>query len=105
MKVYQIYNEQRSRFGGEPVVIDATMRILTQNGHDARLVMKSSRVLENSILKRMNAFWSGIYNIRAFREMDRLIEKDRPDVSMFTAFIRCFRHRFWSRANEKMFLS
>lgn len=80
MKVLQIYNEQRSRFGGEPAVIDATLRVLQQNGHEARLVMKSSRVLENSILKRMNAFWGGIYNIGAGREMRRLIEKDRPDV-------------------------
>ena len=47
MKIYQIYNEQRSRFGGEPAVIDATMRVLSQNGHEPRLVMKSSRVLED----------------------------------------------------------
>ncbi len=80
MKVLQIYNEQRSRFGGEPTVIDATMRVLSQNGHDARLVMKSSRVLENSLLKRINAFWGGVYNVRAYREMHRLIETDRPDV-------------------------
>ena len=64
MKVLQVYNEQRSRFGGEPAVIDTTMRVLAQNGHEPRLVMKSSRVLENSILKRMNAFWGGVYNIR-----------------------------------------
>jgi glycosyltransferase involved in cell wall biosynthesis len=80
VKVLQVYNEQRSRFGGEPAVIDATVRILGQNGHEPRLVMKSSRVLENSVLKRMNAFWGGVYNIRAYREMFRVIEKDRPDV-------------------------
>jgi glycosyltransferase involved in cell wall biosynthesis len=80
MKVFQIYNEQRSRFGGEPAVIEATMRVLVQNGHEARLVMKSSRTLENSIWKRMNAFWGGVYNIRAHHEMSRLIENDRPDV-------------------------
>ncbi len=80
MKVLQVYNEQRSRFGGEPAVISATMRVLSQNGHEPRLVMKSSRVLENSILKRMSAFWGGIYNISAYREICRLIERDRPDV-------------------------
>jgi len=80
VKVLQIYNEQRSRFGGEPAVIDATLRVLLQNGHETRLVTKSSRVLENSVLKRMYAFWGGIYNIGAGREMRRLIEKDRPDV-------------------------
>lgn len=56
------------------------MRVLAQNGHEPRLVMKSSRVLENSILKRMNAFWGGVYNVSAYREMRRLIEMDRPDV-------------------------
>jgi glycosyltransferase involved in cell wall biosynthesis len=80
VKVLQIYNEQRSRFGGEPTVIEATMRVLEQNGHEVRLVMKSSRVLENSILKQISAFWGGVYNIRAYREMRRLIEKDHPEV-------------------------
>jgi glycosyltransferase involved in cell wall biosynthesis len=80
MKVYQIYNEQRSRFGGEPAVVDATMRVLAQNGHESRLVMKSSRVLENSIVKRIYAFCGGVYNIRAYNEMRRLLEEDRPDV-------------------------
>ena len=80
MKILQVYNEQRSRFGGEPTVIDATMRVLLQNGHETRLMMKSSRVLENSIFKRINAFWGGIYNINSYREMCRLVEIDRPDV-------------------------
>jgi glycosyltransferase involved in cell wall biosynthesis len=80
VKILQVYNEQRSRFGGEPAVIEATMRVLVQNGHETRLVMKSSRVLENSILKRMNAIWGGVYNFWAYREMRRLIDRDRPDV-------------------------
>lgn len=80
MKILQIYNEQRSRFGGEPTVIDTTMRLLTQNGHDSKLMMKSSRVLETSFLKRINAFWGGVYNVAAYREMGRVLKEDRPDV-------------------------
>jgi glycosyltransferase involved in cell wall biosynthesis len=80
MKIYQIYNEQRSRLGGEPAVVDATMQLLTQNGHESRLIMKSSRDLENSLIKRASAFWSGIYNIGAYYEMSRLLKEDRPDV-------------------------
>jgi glycosyltransferase involved in cell wall biosynthesis len=80
VKVYQVYNEQRSRFSGERAVVDATMRVLAQNGHESRLVMKSSRVLENSIVKRIYAFCGGVYNIRAYNEMRRLLEADRPDV-------------------------
>jgi glycosyltransferase involved in cell wall biosynthesis len=80
MKAYQVYNEQRSRLGGEPAVVETTMRVLAQNGHVSRLVMKSSRVLESSILKRISAFFGGVYNIRAYHEMRRLLEEDRPDV-------------------------
>ena len=80
MKVLQVYNETRSRLSGEQAVVEATMRILAQNGHEPRLMMKSSRVLENSIVKRMNAFWGGVYNIRSYYEMRRLLKKDRPTV-------------------------
>ncbi len=80
MKVYQIYNEQRSRLGGEPAVVDLTMRMLAQNGHKSRLIMKSSRSLENSFLKRFNAFWGGVYNVRTYFEIRDLLKNDRPDV-------------------------
>jgi glycosyltransferase involved in cell wall biosynthesis len=56
------------------------MRVLSQNGHSPWLMMKSSRVLENSIVKRMNAFWGGVYNVRSYYEMRRLLKKDRPAV-------------------------
>jgi glycosyltransferase involved in cell wall biosynthesis len=61
-------------------VVDLTMRLLTQNGHESRLIMKSSRILENSRLRRFNAFWGGVYNIRAYFEMRRTLKDDRPDV-------------------------
>jgi len=80
VKVYQIYNEQRSRFGGEPAVVNATIGVLAEAGHDTHLIMKSSRVLENSLIKRMCAFWGGVYNIRSYHEIRRLLEVDRPDV-------------------------
>lgn len=80
MRVFQVYNEQRNRFGGEPVVVDATMRLLAQNGHEPRLVTKSSRVLENSIIKRLCASWGGVYNIPVHHEMRRLLKEERPNI-------------------------
>jgi glycosyltransferase involved in cell wall biosynthesis len=80
VKVYQIYNEQRSQLSGERAVVDATMQLLTQNGHESRLIMKSSRDLEGSLIKRASAFWSGIYNFVANYEMSHLLKEDRPDV-------------------------
>jgi glycosyltransferase involved in cell wall biosynthesis len=80
LKIHQVYNEQRSRLGGEPAVVSATMQVLAQNGHETRLLMKSSRVLENSVLKRLFAFWGGVYNVRAYFEMRRVLKADRPDL-------------------------
>jgi glycosyltransferase involved in cell wall biosynthesis len=80
MKICQVYNEQRSRIGGEPAVIEVTTRVLKANGHESRLLMKSSRDLEHSILMRAGAFWTGAYNRASYREMHRLLEADRPDL-------------------------
>jgi hypothetical protein len=69
--------------GGEPAVIDAATRVLESNGHESRLVMKSSRDLEHSIIKRFGAFWIGAYNGATYREMQRLLESVVPTLSMF----------------------
>ncbi len=80
MKIFQIYNEHRDRFGGEVVVVDTTMRLLEKMGHEPRLLTKSSRVLEKSLIKRVNAFWGGVYNVGVYKEMRALLKEDRPDV-------------------------
>jgi glycosyltransferase involved in cell wall biosynthesis len=80
MKVYQVYNQQRSLFSGESVVIDNTMRLLEMNGHVPVLVMKSSRGIEKSLIRKIGAFWGGIYNIVSYYEMASLLRRDRPDV-------------------------
>jgi glycosyltransferase involved in cell wall biosynthesis len=80
MKIVQIYNEQRSRIGGEPAVVEMTTRVLQANGHQSRLVMKTSRDLEHSFFRRLGAAFTGAYNTATYSEMERLIEADRPDI-------------------------
>ena len=80
MKVYQVYNQQRSLFGGEPAVVDNTMRLLEMNGHVPVLVMKSSRGIEKSLIRKVGAFCGGIYNIKAYYEMRNLLKEDPPDL-------------------------
>lgn len=80
IKVYQVYNQQRSLFGGEPAVIDMTTRLLEMHGNVSRLIMKSSRGLEKSLIKRIGAFCGGIYNVKSYYEMKRLLKEDSPDV-------------------------
>jgi hypothetical protein len=80
MKILQIYNETRAPFGGDAVVVDATIRLLVQNGHESLLMKKSSKVLEGSVGKCISAFWGGIYNVRSYYEMHRALHQERPDV-------------------------
>lgn len=61
-------------------MVEATTRVLTKNGHQSRLIMKSSRDLERRVLKRICAFWGGVYNVRTYYEMRRLLDKERPDI-------------------------
>lgn len=80
MKVLQIYNERRGAVSGELAVVNATARVLTDRGHESRLFVKSSKGLDSSIVKRVNAFWGGIYNVFAYREMQELAMEYHPDI-------------------------
>ena len=40
MKIVQVYNQQRSMFGGEEAVIDTVRRVLERNGHTTSLLMR-----------------------------------------------------------------
>jgi glycosyltransferase involved in cell wall biosynthesis len=78
--VLQIYNEQRSRLGGEPAVIEVTTRVLERHGHNTRTLMKSSRDLESSVTKKFCAFWTGAFDVAAFVEIKRILTEERPNV-------------------------
>ena len=80
MKVFQIFNETRITYGGEPTMVSTTMRVLAANGHNPILVKRSSNELTRSFIKRAVAFWSGIYNPAAYLEMRARIRRERPDV-------------------------
>lgn len=80
IKVYQIYNQQRSMFGGEENVINMIASLVSKNGGESKLIMKTSRGIEKSFIKKFCAFWGGIYNYPAYIEMRNLLKKDPPDV-------------------------
>lgn len=80
MKVLQIYNERRGSVSGELAVVNATARVLAAEGHESRLFIKSSKELDASIAKRVNAFWGGIYNVFAYREMRELAMEYHADL-------------------------
>jgi glycosyltransferase involved in cell wall biosynthesis len=80
MVVLQVYNQQRSLFGGESSVISTTMKLLQKHGHASTLYMKSSRGVDRSLTKRIKAFFGGVYSVTAYKEMLELLKKELPDL-------------------------
>jgi hypothetical protein len=70
MKVLQVFNGYRSLVGGEETVVRRTESLLTRHGDECSLLLKSSRGLDGHPLAKVAAFFSGIYNPAAYREMD-----------------------------------
>jgi glycosyltransferase involved in cell wall biosynthesis len=80
MKVVQIYNQQRSIGGGEENVVLQTTAWLRENGIETDLLLRSSRGIENSFIKKAKAAVTGIYNPEAYRFMRNYIAQNRPSV-------------------------
>ena len=80
MKLLQIFNQYRSPFNGEAAVVELTGELVERHGGMARLLTRSSRDVESSIVARTRAFFSGIYSWEAYRSVEQLLAEDRPDV-------------------------
>ena len=80
MKVLQVYNQYRSLFGGEETVVRLIDRLVRSHGGDTRLVMRSSRGLDQSLSGKARAFFSGIYNPYGFVEIADVLDSFEPDI-------------------------
>ena len=81
MKVLQLYNQYRSLFGGEETVVRRIGDLVDKNGGEARLLMRTSRGLDQSVRGKVQAFASGIYNPFAYRDVAEYLTGFRPDVA------------------------
>jgi len=98
MKVLQLYNQQRSVFGGEESVISAIRATLERHGQDASVLSLSSRGIERSWLRKISAAASGIFNPFAYRAMRSHLRRDRPDLVHVHSVFPRFSPRFSSPA-------
>jgi glycosyltransferase involved in cell wall biosynthesis len=80
MKLLQIYNQYRSLFGGEENVVRDTAALVAAHGGRTKLLLRSSRGIEDSMPKKIGAFFSGFYSFGARREVARALSVNRPDV-------------------------
>ena len=80
MKILQIYNEYRSLYGGEDVVVDKTSAVIEKSGNEALMFRRSSRGMDESWAQKFRAFANGIYSKSAYRDLSALLRDERPDV-------------------------
>lgn len=66
MKLLQVYNQYRSRFNGEEMVVNQTADLIEKHGGEAELLMRSSRSLESGFRVKVKAFWNGMYSREAY---------------------------------------
>lgn len=79
MKIALVHNAY-GRFSGEEAVVENTLEVLRARGHEVSTFFKSSRGLRESLTGKVRAFFSGIYSLRARREMGRLLREEKPDI-------------------------
>lgn len=80
MKVVQLHNLQRARFGGEYTVIASIRKILEKRGHQTMTVSRSSLDIENSVIRKVGAAFNGVFSFSAVSEIKALISRECPDI-------------------------
>ena len=68
------------RGSGEEVAIEAISKLLKDRGHRIVPYIRSSLEVPKMKLGRLMPFFTGIYNVRAKREMEKLLNKETPDL-------------------------
>src|SRR4051812_38923667 len=69
VNLLQVYNDYRSLCGGEATVVKMTAALVEKHGGTARLLTRTSKGLDQSIVSKVRGFASGIYSRAACREM------------------------------------
>ena len=79
MRVLQVYNRYRSGGGGETIVVNSTMDLLTRHGHEVRLLERDSLAVRSTTDKLVTAV-TGVYSFAAEHEMTMSLRTWRPDI-------------------------
>jgi len=82
LKILLIHNRYGipGRGSGEEVAIDAISELLMEKGHLVIPYMRSSLEVQEMKFGKARGFFTGIYNIKAKREMKSLVEEEGPDL-------------------------
>lgn len=80
MKILFVHNNYASNNSGEEHASQALADLLTQNGHEVQWYRRSSDVIGDAFKSKLAAFFLGIYNPKAVKELRQKIKTFQPDV-------------------------
>ncbi len=80
MKILYIHNNYAGNNSGEEHAAEGIVNLLQQNGHTVEWYRRSSNELKNSVIKKIMAFFTGVWNPIAVREVRQKLNEFQPDV-------------------------
>ena len=80
IKILFVHNNYASNNSGEEHAAEGLANLLKKNGHSVEWYRPSSDIIHDSFLKKVTAFFSGIYSPKAIREIKDLLSSFQPDV-------------------------
>lgn len=80
MKILFIHNNYASNTSGEEHSAEALEKLLLAYGHEVEWYRRFSDVINTSFSKKIAAFFLGIYNPKAIREIKEILIAFNPDV-------------------------
>ena len=80
MKVLQIFNQYRSQFNGEAMVVRQTAELIERFGGKVFDWQRNSQKMKSGVLSKIKAAVGGIYNRTSYRDARAILEFHQPDV-------------------------
>lgn len=75
-----IHNNYASNTSGEEQAAEALRKVLVAHGHQVKWFRRFSDVISDSFWKKVQAFFSGMYNPGAVRELKGILDDFQPDI-------------------------
>ncbi|PCJ57491.1 MAG: lipopolysaccharide N-acetylglucosaminyltransferase [Planctomycetota bacterium] len=79
MKICLVHNSYGA-YSGEEAVVAGQEQMLLEAGHKVVSFTKTSEGLNQSAMKKIDAFFSGIYSRKSKREFEQFLKVEKPDV-------------------------
>jgi len=80
VKLLQVFNQYRSQFNGEAMVVQQTTALLRRFGAEVIDWQRSSQGMKPGLRSKISAAVKGVYSKAAYRDTESLLAEHQPDV-------------------------